>query len=188
MKKIFDAIADRFDEGWHNIRDFALLADDPDTATYGDATRSTAAYRYLPIILKNYTSAPDLVITALVASSSGITVTIENQGNAATTDPFWLDVYFNPSQTPGLNQPWQRIAPAGAVWGITGTIASGDSLTLTVGDAYYDPAHSATSFPAGATVYGYVDSINHATNYGNVWELTKHPLAKAGGFEYDWKS
>lgn len=26
MKKIFDTITDRFDEGWHNIRDFALLS------------------------------------------------------------------------------------------------------------------------------------------------------------------
>ncbi|MCB0225842.1 MAG: hypothetical protein KDI02_19295, partial [Anaerolineae bacterium] len=68
-------------------------------------------------------------------------------------------------------QPWPTIAPAGAVWGVTKPLAPGESLTLTVGDAYYfGPPDSSASFPAGATVYVYVDSVNHNTSYGNVKE------------------
>ncbi len=47
----------------------------------------------------------------------------------------------------------------------------GDSLTLTVGDVYYDAKFSSANFPDGARVYGYVDSINYDATYGNVWEL-----------------
>jgi hypothetical protein len=98
-------------------------------------------------------------------------VKLKNQGNTAVTDDFWVDVYFNPSRTPGLNQPWDDIAPAGAVWAITDSIAAGDSLTLTVGDAWYVSQYSSSSFPTGAQVYGYVDSVDHTTSFGAVQEL-----------------
>ena len=45
-----------------------------------------------------------------------------------------------------------------------------ESLTLTSGGAYYFPNFSSPSFPGGAQVYVYVDSINYATIYGNVQE------------------
>ncbi len=127
---------------------------------------------YLPIILKDFTPQPDLVVDDLVASSGGVTVTIRNAGTEAVENSFWVDVYFNPIQTPGLNQPWDTIAPAGVVWGVTATIPAGDSLTLTVGDAYYAAKWSSTPpFPTGVQVYAFVDSINYDTNYGNVWEI-----------------
>ena len=112
----------------------------------------------------------NLVITDLIADNSGITVTLKNQGNAAVTDPFWVDVYFNPTGTPTLNQPWDSIAAAGAVWGVTANIGAGDSLTLTVGDAWYVPDWSSDTFPDKADVYGLVDSVNYGSTYGNVWE------------------
>ncbi|MEM7343148.1 MAG: hypothetical protein AAF485_02815 [Chloroflexota bacterium] len=43
-------------------------------------------------------------------------------------------------------------------------------MTLTVGDAYYLPNISSSTFPVGVTVYAFVDSINHSTSYGNVQE------------------
>jgi hypothetical protein len=43
------------------------------------------------------------------------TVTIRNKGNAPVVDAFWVDVYFNPSHTPGINQPWDTIASHGVV-------------------------------------------------------------------------
>ncbi len=88
----------------------------------------------------------------------------------SATRSFWVDVYFNPTQTPALNQPWNSIAPAGAVWGVTDPLGPGQSLTLVSGGPYYFAAYSSPSFPGGAQVYGLVDSINHATNYGNVAE------------------
>lgn len=41
-------------------------------------------------------------------------------------------------------------------------------MTLTVGGPYY--VGRSSTFPAGAKVYAYVDSINYATSYGNVQE------------------
>ncbi len=129
---------------------------------------------YMPIILKGFTppaSGPDLVVDDLVAGSGGVTVTIRNAGTEAVEDSFWVDVYFNPTQTPGLNQPWQTIAPAGAVWGVTADIPAGDTLILSSGGAYYfGPPDSSAGFPVGAQVYAYVDSVNYNTNYGNVQE------------------
>ncbi len=113
---------------------------------------------------------PDLVVDNLVANSSQVTVTIRNAGSNTVSDAFWVDVYFNPGQTPGLNQPWDTIAPAGAVWGVTRLLAPGESLTLTVGDAFYFAGDSSSSFPIGATVYALVDSTNYNTNYGNILE------------------
>jgi hypothetical protein len=87
------------------------------------------------------------------------------------TDAFWVDVYFDPSQTPGLNQPWPTLASHGVAWGVTVDIPAGGVLTLTTGDAYYAPQHSSMPpLPAGARVYALVDSVNYATTYGAVPE------------------
>ena len=125
---------------------------------------------YLPIISQKTFTIPDLVITDLTATGNSISVTVKNQGNTPVSDAFWVDVYFNPTQTPALNKRWSDIAPAGAVWGVTIDIPAGDSLTLTVGDSYFDASKSSTSFPVGAQVYGYVDSVNYLTGYGAVQE------------------
>ena len=125
---------------------------------------------YLPIISQKTFTIPDLVITDLTATGNSISVMVKNQGNTPVSDAFWVDVYFNPTQTPALNKRWSDIAPAGAVWGVTIDIPAGDSLTLTVGDSYFDASKSSTSFPVGAQVYGYVDSVNYFTGYGAVQE------------------
>jgi hypothetical protein len=126
---------------------------------------------YLPFILKDFSAAPDLVVESLSAGSGGVTVTLRNAGTAPVTNAFWVDVYFNPNPAPPhLNQPWDTIAEAGAVWGVTKTLAPGESLILTSGGPYYVASESSPSFPAGAQVYGFVDSINFSTTYGNVQE------------------
>jgi hypothetical protein len=124
---------------------------------------------YLPLIVNGFASAPDLVVTSVTTGPNGPSVTIRNAGNAAVTDAFWVDVYFNPNPAPPpLNRTWQSIAPYGAHWGITATVDPGQSLTLSVGGPYY--AAGSSTFPAGAKVYAYVDSINYDTSYGNVQE------------------
>jgi hypothetical protein len=127
---------------------------------------------YLPVIFKDFIAAPDLKIESLSAGSTGVMVVIKNIGAASVTNAFWVDVYFNPNPAPPqLNQPWDAIAEAGAVWGITGvTLDPGESLILTSGGAYYFLNLSSPFFPAGAQVYAYVDSINYSTSYGNVQE------------------
>jgi hypothetical protein len=130
---------------------------------------------YLPIILKNSLTLPDLVINNLTATSNSVTLTLRNQGNAPVTDAFWVDVYFNPSVTPSLNKRWQDIAPRGVVWGVTGAglsqLTPGGTLTLTTGGPFYFPNFSSPSpWPVGASVFAQVDSINFSTAYGAVQE------------------
>lgn len=147
-------------------------------------TRTTTVYlnyvaklqnQYLPLILKNVAFAPDLTIENLIATGAAVTVTLKNRGNAAVSDAFWVDVYFNPSETPALNRPWDDIAAAGAVWGVTTPIAAGSTLTLTTGDAYYSETYSSSPpWPVGVPVYGLVDSINYDTSYGAVPESNEN--------------
>jgi hypothetical protein len=108
----------------------------------------------------------------LVATSDALTVTIRNAGKSAVIDEFWVDVYFDPHQTPSVNMPWDTIAEHGAVWGVTDPIPAGDTLVLTTGGRYYfgPPNSSAPPLPVGADVYAMVDSINHDTSYGMVQE------------------
>ncbi|MFB0537534.1 MAG: hypothetical protein ACETWR_21420 [Anaerolineae bacterium] len=128
---------------------------------------------YLPIIMKNSVIAPDLVVDSLVATSTTVTVTIRNQGNAPVNDEFWVDVYFDPNETPSLNHPWETIADHGVVWGVTDPIPVGGSLVLTTdaSDPYYVPEYSSTPpLPVGAEVWALVDSVDHNTTYGAVQE------------------
>ncbi|MCB0165383.1 MAG: choice-of-anchor D domain-containing protein [Anaerolineae bacterium] len=131
---------------------------------------------YLPLIVKKFPHAVDLEVVpgSLMATSTSVTLQIRNNGTGPVSDAFWVDVYFNPSQTPSLNQPWDTIAPAGAVWGVNKTLQPGEVLTLSTGGNYYYPDLSSSQFITGATVYAYVDSINYATTYGNVQETNEN--------------
>jgi len=161
------------------------------TGDYGDVVTNTAHFSgtaqagsdeatfavkpagpiYLPLVCKGFVSAPDLVVEGLVATRSAVTVTIRNQGNAPATDDFWVDVYFNPTETPSVNKPWDTIASHGAAWGVTSDIPAGDVLVLITGGDYYFPEYSSTPpLPVGANVYALVDSINYGTTYGTVQE------------------
>lgn len=130
---------------------------------------------YLPFIVKNFTSGPDLVIDSLSAGSNGVTLVIRNAGTAPVVDAFWVDVYFNPGQTPVVNKPWQAIAAHGQVWGVTGAglsqLTPGGTLTLTSGDAYFFSSESSPlPLPVGANVLALADSVNFSTSYGAVLE------------------
>ncbi len=143
---------------------------------YNVVVNSTSSNIYLPLICKDCVTGSDLIIVpgSLVASSSAITLQIQNVGNTATNNDFWVDVYFNPTQTPTLNKPWDTIAPAGATWGVTQPLTAGQVLALTVGGTYYDASESSSSFPSDANVYAYVDSVNYATTYGAVEESNEN--------------
>jgi hypothetical protein len=127
---------------------------------------------YLPMIFKHHgASRPDLVVDSLIATSNAVTVTVKNQGSVSVADDFWVDVYFNPTETPGVNKPWDTIASHGAVWGVTAPIPAGGSLTLTTDGDYYFPEYSSTPpLPVGANVYALVDSVDFSTTYGAVPE------------------
>ncbi|NOK57930.1 MAG: hypothetical protein GFH27_549287n234 [Chloroflexi bacterium AL-W] len=85
-------------------------------------------YVYLPLIQS--VSMPDLVITALEASSDSVQVTIRNDGRAPVTEGFWVDLYFKPSRMPEYNDLWQHIAEIGVVWAI-----ANDDLPIEPGES-----------------------------------------------------
>ena len=151
----------------------ALGIQTTDSDTHGIGLAPPPGSVFLPLILQSGQAPdlPDLIVENLIATSDAVTVTIKNQGGVDVNDAFWIDVYFDPSETPGLNQPWDTIASYGIVWGVTTSIPAGGSLTLTTGGEYYFPEYSSsTPLPVEANVYALVDSINHATSYGAVRE------------------
>ena len=129
---------------------------------------------FVPLVMRNYVAAPDLVVQRIVATSNNVQVVIKNQGNAAAVDDFWVEVYINPRTAPTrVNQLWSDLADQGLVWGITADMRPGDVLTLTVGDAYYVADYSQVTWPlaAGTPVYAQVDSADANTTYGAVLEI-----------------
>jgi hypothetical protein len=129
---------------------------------------------YLPLIMRNYVSAPDLVVTSLQASTGNVQVVIKNQGSEAAVDSFYVDVYIDPHPAPvAVNQIWSDgRSEQGLVWGVTSDLQPGQALTLTIGDAYYLPLFSmfTGTLPIGTPVYAQVDSLDLLTSYGAVRE------------------
>ncbi len=138
---------------------------------------------YLPLVSRNYLSAPDLVVDDIIATSNSLQVIIRNQGNAAVVDEFWVDVYIDPRPVPtGVNQVWyDGRSTYGLVWGVTASalpaLEPGGMLTLTVEDDYYwaDLSRISWPLPAGTPVYAQVDAANVETTYGGV--LESHEIA-----------
>lgn len=130
---------------------------------------------FLPIITKGYGN-PDLVVNSIEAENGDISVVIQNVGTGPVNSAFWVDLYIDPNPVPtAVNQTWDTNSTFGAAWGVSGAalpLMPGDSLTLTLNDAYFNSANSnlpATLHPA-SVLYAQVDSLNAGTTYGNVLE------------------
>ncbi len=132
---------------------------------------------YLPLIKGGF---PDLVVEHIVVTSDDVQVVIRNQYNAfgRSTGAFRVDLYVDPNPVPtGINQTWDDGRCAwGVVWIVTEPalpFVPGDVLTLSIGDAYYQPTLSnfPGSLPAGTPVYAQVDSYDAETAYGAVLEI-----------------
>jgi uncharacterized repeat protein (TIGR01451 family) len=134
---------------------------------------------YLPVVMRNYAVAPDLVVEQITASGNSVQVVIRNEGDAPVEDEFWVDAYLNPTTPPtAVNQTWQHVGDHGIVWGVTSDalpLYPGDAITLTVtpaGGDYYHAGLSNVSWPlvAGTQVYAQADSAHTETSYGGVME------------------
>jgi uncharacterized repeat protein (TIGR01451 family) len=155
---------------------------DPTTPNTATAATTVSLYKlYLPMVMRNYAVAPDLVVSSLVVTSTGVQLVIKNQGDApiakVITQELWVDLYVNPNPPPtGVNQIWKDGRSAhGIVWGVTTDalpLAPGGTITLTAGGVYYHPdlSEMAWPLPVGTIVYAQVDSANTLTNYGAVLE------------------
>ena len=156
-----------------------VLSDDPDTAAPSDPTvtdldEPDPVVIFLPLVVTP--GLPDLVVSDLAVSSGGVQVVVENQGTAPVLNAFWVDVYIDPSPPPtAVNQTWEMLADEGLVWAVTGAalpLDPGETVTLTIGDAYYRPSLSNFSgtLAAGTPVYAQVDSAQAGVSYGAVLE------------------
>jgi uncharacterized repeat protein (TIGR01451 family) len=150
-------------------------------ATSGGVTASvdveiSTYFIYLPLVVRNFVSAPDLVVDSVNPTSNDVVVVVRNQGVAAVQDPFWIDAYIDPDTPPtGANDIWEHVGSQGIAWIVEGSalpLAPGGTLTLRVGDAHYVSAYSnvAWPLPEGTTVYAQVDSAYAGVWYGAVLE------------------
>ncbi len=154
---------------------------------------------YLPLVrndpVVSPVHAPDLVVERIIATSGNVWVVIKNQGDEPVLpeEAFWVDLYINPSSPPtAVNQTWAFLCDEGLVWGVPASalpLGPGDTLTLTIGDAYYWPGQSSFSgfLPSDAAIYVQVDSANTATIYGAVLEgheITGGPYNNVSGPVY----
>jgi uncharacterized repeat protein (TIGR01451 family) len=135
---------------------------------------------YLPIIMKNFSAAPDLIADFSLSPSNPaagepvvVTVVITNVGNAPTGDGFWVDFYINPDPVPTTgNQRWDvlgsTVSPKqGIAWSVPAPgLAAGASITLTsngVGGLAPSGPHTiwSGSFVNGTQhLYVYADSFS----------------------------
>ena len=164
----------------------SVTSDNPDTNSGNNSTSEDTfigepKFAYLPLVLNNYVSAPDLVVQSItIPTANSVEIVIANTGNTAVTDSFWVDLYINPNPVPtGVNQIWQSVAAEGAVWGVTdvSALVPGGTMTLTFNSTNYVPAFSNfNGFSNGMNVYVQVDSA-HASSvvYGAV--LENHEIA-----------
>ena len=117
---------------------------DPDLSNNMASAVNQIYVMVLPLIYSNSQTrvfAPDLVVTSVSVSQASAEVTIMNAGLAPVLDPFWVDLYIDPSMPPeSVNQVWANIAAQGLVWGIDSyalPINPGESITLQMGDDFY---------------------------------------------------
>jgi hypothetical protein len=116
---------------------------------------------YLPLVLNNAASLPDLVASFSLNPANPaagqpvmVTVVITNQGSGAAGS-FWADFYVNPSTAPtGPNLPWNAVSGYGIAWFVPNGLGAGQSLTLTSTPGGYCDAPT----PGGSTPGAYCDA------------------------------
>ena len=116
-------------------------------------------------------------------------VVVRNVGTEAVTDDFWVDLYLNPSGTPGLNQPWQELSQSGEqgvgncpndptcygrAWYVTSDLSPGAEINLNTQmpvDQRYDrwPTGGAPYSSRHSPMMALVDSWG-TPSYGTVYE------------------
>jgi hypothetical protein len=141
-----------------------FTADDPQPAGFR---------LFLPLMVAQPLTAPDLIVEEVLVAGEDVRITIRNIGETIAVDPFWVDLYIDPTTVPtGTNQIWQTVGTRGAAWGVTAILSPGQAVTLTVGDVFFNSEQSNLGGPiaAGTPIYVQVDSANELTDFGAVRE------------------
>ena len=159
---------------WVNASD---LVGNTSTAGPFEVTVKPPSVIYLPGVMKQSITAPDLVIRNLLVTEDQVELTLENTGNAPVTDEFWVDVYINPQTAPTtVNQSWDQLSQQGLVWGVTdlSTLVPGGTLKLNLEHPNFMPAYShySGSFSPDMVFYAQVDLYGDPV-FGGVKELSE---------------
>jgi uncharacterized repeat protein (TIGR01451 family) len=129
---------------------------------------------YLPLVTRNYTQAPDLIITSVIVTRDNVEITLKNVGERAVVNPFWVDLYVNPDPIPtGVNELWDELGEQGALWGFSNIpLDPEETVTLMLNDDAYwgHKSNLPLPLPEDAVIYVQVDSAHAGTNYGAVRE------------------
>ena len=127
---------------------------------------------HLPMVLHNYVYAPDLevvdvqiVLLDAEDEADYVLVTIRNNGPAPVREPFWVDLYLDPTSVPQAGQIWGDLCDVGKAWLVREPLSPGQEWTLN-SRAADDPANPDDRYsiwpeklPAGEHVlYAQVDS------------------------------
>jgi uncharacterized repeat protein (TIGR01451 family) len=155
-----------------------LLVPDPDGSNNSASVVNSPLTLFLPLAANGdgVVAAPDLVVDAILATSTSVEVVVRNAGEVPILDSFWVDLYVGPSLAPRtVNQLWSDLGDEGIVWGVsTGALPlePGGTVILSVDDDHYWPALSRVSWPlsAGTSLYAQVDSYGPSTAHGLVLE------------------
>jgi hypothetical protein len=143
------------------------------SSVYGSASVSVirgTTYVYLPVVMRNYASPiKNLTVSAVNASTNpaNVSVVIQNAGNVAITEDFWVILYLDPTKTVQINKFWWDVGctMCGAAWQITTDMQPGQTLTLLPANAtspynVYWP----TSFSSGQhSLWAQVDAYGSGT-------------------------
>jgi uncharacterized repeat protein (TIGR01451 family) len=141
---------------------------------------------YLPLVLKDFSYAPDLIGSFTLTPNQNsfsaaepvqITVAITNQG-LAPTDSFWVDFFINPNPPPtAANTIWNNVCSLtpcyGLAWFVSNGLGPGESITLTsVSGSFAAPQSNWPGHFANGTsdLYLFVDSWNPGVATGGVAE------------------
>jgi hypothetical protein len=149
---------------------------------------------FLPAV--EFARGPDLVVEQITVAPSTdlasttpivISVTIRNQGDTATVNDFWVDLYINPSRRPLPHDLWYRLCPeptcVGLAWPVTQRLGPGEQLTISSAAGFEQRQSRWSGFlPAGEVqIYAQADSWNTAGSAGNIPE--QNELNNVGEFE-----
>ena len=153
-----------------------------------DVVLPSAKKLFLPMLVREMQvlAGLDLIVQQITlnANTNDILVVIQNQGNLAVTNAFWVDLYVNPNPVPSkVNDIWGDGRSAqGATWGVTSSalpLAPSGLLTLTLGSNYFDRIDSRLQqIKPGDVVMVQVDS---ASTLDSAFGAVKETHELAGG-------
>jgi uncharacterized repeat protein (TIGR01451 family) len=144
---------------------------------------STISLIYLPVIFKDFTSAPDLIVESLLADVDLVTITVKNVGNSPVNNGFYVDIYVDPDPIPTGPEHTANDGRSDqyATWLIPSAtevlpLEVGEELTLIIGGDFYKSEYSnfLGNISVGTPIYAQVDSGSPPNGY--VLELDENNI------------